>query len=355
MIFSKNGYDPLKTVVVGRELNIPKRISDFTFKHFYKSNLKQSVYDKLKTLDDCYYVNYDLIQKRNHDLDNLADILTKQNILVHRPDQINQVIPFKTPSFKSELSSASNVRDVTLVLQDKIIETPTYVLNRYFENISLYNVYNKEYDFGRGGQWIRCPHTTLNEQTIDLDDWEIPRDFENIKNDTNYTMAIDGAQFLRLDDDVIVNISTYNHYLGYLWVKSFFPDLNFHMVTIADNHIDGSLVALRPGTFLVNWKHDVNDLKSKLPKKFQSWEFIKPTKFHLQKNYPIQIASERGMDINILSVDHNTVVVNKEAIGVIEELDKRHFNIIEVELDHCEIFGGGIHCSTLDILRESNG
>ena len=54
-------------------------------------------------------------------------------------------------------------------------------------------------------------------------------------------MAIDGAQFLRIGRDVIVNVTTYNHYLGYEWVKSLFPESEFHMISVADNHIDGEL------------------------------------------------------------------------------------------------------------------
>ena len=55
---------------------------------------------------------------------------------------------------------------------------------------------------------------------MDLSPWNTVRDytaFDKLK----YAPAIDGAQFLRIGKDVIVNINSYNHYLGYLWVKSF--------------------------------------------------------------------------------------------------------------------------------------
>jgi glycine amidinotransferase len=58
------------------------------------------------------------------------------------------------------------------------------------------------------------------------------------------------------------------------------------------------------------------------------------------------------MDINVLSINENTVVVNKRAHGVKKVLEKHGFDIIEVQLDHGEIFAGGIHCSTLDLVRE---
>ena len=35
-----------------------------------------------------------------------------------------------------------------------------------------------------------------------------------------------------------------------------------------------------------------------------------------------------------------------------EALSKNGFDIIETSLNHCEMFGGGVHCSTLDLDRE---
>ena len=241
MIRSNTSFGKLKEVIVGRELELKKRIADFTFKHFYQENLDQAVYDKLMANGDEYYVNYDILVKRNEQLDELSKTLESLGIKVQRPDRLDQVIPFTTPHFKSELSSASNVRDVTLVYRDAIIETPTYVLNRYFENISLYQVYNEAFNGGQGGRWFRPPHTRLVEETMDLLPWNSQRDYQNFDR-CKYTMAIDGAQFLRIGTDVIVNINSYNHFLGYEWVKSFFPESQFHIVHVADNHIDGVIV-----------------------------------------------------------------------------------------------------------------
>ena len=72
------------------------------------------------------------------------------------------------------------------------METPTFVRNRYFENMALYNVYNSAFDGGRGGRWIRCPQTRLVESSVDLDEWNVPRNFTNFDRQ-KYDMAIDGA------------------------------------------------------------------------------------------------------------------------------------------------------------------
>ena len=356
MIHSNTSFGKLKEVIVGRELELKKRIADFTFQHFYQENLDQAVYDKLIANDNEYYVTHEILTKRNEQLDDLAQTLEKLGVTVHRPDRLNQVIPFKTPDFKSELSAASNVRDVTLVYKDAVIETPTYVLNRYFENVSLYNVYNEAFDGGRGGRWFRPPHTKLIEETMDLNPWNTQRNYSDF-NRRKYTMAIDGAQFLRIGTDVIVNVNSYNHYLGFEWVKSFFPETNFHMVHVADNHIDGVLVCLKPGYFLVNPKY--RNIKELMPLKFRNWTYLFPEDdgkpIPIEKgmtSLDIQLASSRGMDVNVLSLDEKTVLVNEKAINVTRVLEANGFHVAQVKLENCEVFGGGIHCSTLDLVRD---
>lgn len=351
MINSNTSFAPLQEVVVGRELQLAKRISDITFRQFYRAALDETVYEKPF---DSYQVSLDLIDQRNQELDSLAKTLTDLGVIVHRPDVLDRIVPFTTPSFRSELSSASNVRDVTWVYSNKLIETPTFVRNRYYENTLLYNVYNRAWDKGRGGQWIRCPHTELTEDTVDLGHWGDTRDYNNIPD--RYVMAIDGAQFLRIGKDVIVNVNSYNQWLGYEWVKSFFPDTNFHVLHVADNHIDGCLICLRPGVFLVNPLY--TNIRELLPEKFRTWTYLYPTDVTTNidvqgmTDVDIRLATSRGMDVNILSIDENTVVVNRRAHGVKDILDKNGFNIVEVQLEHGEIFAGGIHCSTLDLVRD---
>ena len=351
MINSNTSFGRLKEVVVGRELKLTKRISDVTFKQFYREALDEKIYESPFT---DYHVSMDLIDQRNEELDNLAKLLESRGITVHRPDVLDKITPFTTPSFRSEMSSASNVRDLTLVYGNKLIETPTFVRNRYYENTLLHNVYSRAWDRGRGGQWIKAPHTELTEDTIDLGHWGDSRDYANIPS--NYVMAVDGAQFLRIGKDVIVNINSYNQYLGYEWVKSFFPETDFHVLHVADNHIDGCLICLCPGVFLVNPLYP--NIKDLLPVKFQSWKFLYPEDLSANidvrgmTDIDIRLASSRGMDVNVLSIDERTVITSERAHGVNDILDKNGFEVIPVKLEHGEIFAGGIHCSTLDLVRE---
>ena len=69
MINCNTEFGKLKEVIVGRELNLDRRIMDVTFKYFYKEALGQEIYEKRI---DGYTVNMESVLKRNQDLDALA-------------------------------------------------------------------------------------------------------------------------------------------------------------------------------------------------------------------------------------------------------------------------------------------
>ena len=352
MIKSNNGYDNLKSVIVGRELELPKRIADITFKCFYKENLGEKIYEN--PIRE-YSINYDFLQERIEDLDNLQYILEKEGVKVYRPEIVNKINKIKTPSFDTELSSASNVRDLTFVYQNKLIETPTFVRNRYFENFNMLDIFYEIWDKGNGGIWIKAPFQKLIEDSIDLEPWNNERDFGNIPE--NFEMAIDGAQYMRINkNECFVNISTYNHYLGHLWIKQFFPDVKFYeLYQLIDNHIDGAFNIISENTFLVNPKYNLKEVLIKnFGNRFKDWSYIYPENISApaRPNYEMQLASERGMDMNVLSLDNKTVLVADNALGTIEALKNRGFRVLPVRFRHSEIFAGGIHCSTLDLERE---
>ena len=120
--------------------------------------------------------------------------------------------------------------------------------------------------------------------------------------------------------------------------------------------MDGTIIPLSEGRFLVNTNHftnySIDEIRKRMPKQYQDWEYIEPEFKDRGKSFDLQLASSRGMDINILNLDSNTIMVNEEGKDVMDLLDKYNYNIIPVKLDNCEIFGGGLHCSTLDINRE---
>ena len=57
--------------------------------------------------------------------------------------------------------------------------------------------------------------------------------------------------------------------------------------------------------------------------------------------------------MNFLSVDKETVVVDERQTELIKLLEMKKFKIIKVKMRHMYTQGGGLHCATLDTVRDS--
>lgn len=351
-----NEFGQLKKVVVGTELNFTKRFMDFTFKNMFKENLKlDSIYNNIF---EYYELNYELIQERIYDLNNLAKTLEEKGIMVIRPDIYSKPNYFEYNNKNNIKSAASNVRDLVLTYKDLIIETPISVINRIHENELFIPKLKTILD----SNFIKMETEHITPIKLDTEDWQ------NIKQrikDNNFAPYIDAANIIKINDDLICNIGNLNQWnasfhLEFL-IKEYYPNINFHRMFVADSHIDGTLIPLKEGIFLVNEKFlGSNYIKNNLPDKFKNWKLLyaqdsyeEDRKYwdNLSKN-PIALASSRGMDINVLSLNRKEILINDDALKTSDLLYKSGFEPIPIKFRHGEIFAGGIHCSTLDLERE---
>ena len=57
--------------------------------------------------------------------------------------------------------------------------------------------------------------------------------------------------------------------------------------------------------------------------------------------------------MNVLSVDPDTVLVDERQLELIKVLEQQKITTIPVKLRHMYTQGGGLHCATLDTVRDS--
>lgn len=374
-----NEFGKLKSCVVGTEFNFSKRNIDFTFKNMYRTNLGiDSLYDSNFTY---YEIDQQIISERREDLDNLEKVLIEHGVDVIRPKEHIQPRIFNYLNKKDFMhSAASNVRDIVFTYKDLVIETRNSVINRihenqlYFDKVKIKFPDNKYIDLTKESfsrldfDLFKKYKGKIVKKGLDLEDWSttkdrLKQDMYNMSN--NYTTYIDAANMIKINDDIICNIGSINQYLGYMQLKQLFekyyPEVTLHEMYIADSHIDGTLIPLKEGVFLANeiFLHS-NKIKEELPSKFKNWEIIYAQDRHLdEKVYwdlasrsPMALASSRGMDINVLSLDRDKILIQDDANRTIDLLGKHGFTPIPIKFRHGEIFAGGIHCSTLDLDRE---
>lgn len=57
------------------------------------------------------------------------------------------------------------------------------------------------------------------------------------------------------------------------------------------------------------------------------------------------------IDLDVLSIDEETVMVNEACPELAAELERLGFIVVPVRHRHRRLFGGGFHCFTLDTVR----
>ncbi len=348
-------YGKLKKVIVGVDNFENTKFVDKTLKLFFKDNLNDHYLN-----DDFteYNISNKVIEERQYDLNNLAKTLKQNNIEVLRPNLCKKIKAIKTPNFKSIMYSNSNVRDLCICIQDYIICSFSSVRSRFFENQLLYEILIKEIKNGK--KIISPPIPTVSLDKIDQEDWREFKTFNDNLYDS-YEILFDCANCIKVtDNDIIMNVSNKNSYNGYKWLESVLPsNIKIHPITLCDNHIDGSLLPIREGIFISNDCYLKKDISYYLPEKFKNWKIIHSnSKKYDKKIYDNDLltgpllASKEGIDMNVLSISENTLIVNDKLNYCLDKLYENNFDIIPIKFRHGSIFGGGIHCSTLDLERE---
>ncbi|KUL37275.1 glycine amidinotransferase [Streptomyces sp. NRRL F-4489] len=354
-----NSYDewsPLREIIVGSPAGYDGHELDLSFRLFFK------VFDEFtdasrKTIKKRY------VEELCEDVEGLVAALKDASVTVHRPLPLTRPADFHTAHWRSIGTPALNVRDQALILGDEIIETPPQIRARYFENDLLKPVFAQY--FARGAKWTVMPRPVMTDRSFDLtaarakDPEHVPGDDELpvTAADMGAEMLFDAAQCLRFGRDIIVNAATANHRAGVAWLRRYL-DGRFRLHTmhaLDNNHIDTQVLPLRPGTLLLR-NPGVLEF---LPEPLRRWDRIympapDPTDFPGYGSDDLTLTS-LYIDMNVLSLDESTVVVNSQAPRLIKTLESHGFDVVPVRHRHRRLFGGGFHCFTLDTVRAGSG
>jgi glycine amidinotransferase len=369
-LHSHDDFTPLREIIVGSAANYLSHERDVTFELFHHENLtgfrSDWAYPRLAATGSApgnWGIRHRYTDELHEDVEALAAALAALGVTVHRPLPLPwDAAPIAGLGWQAAPTPALNIRDNTLILGDEIIETPPAIRSRYLETRLLALVFRRYYE--SGARWTTMPRPTLTDLSFDL---SYTRDAattlggptEPVANpqpspyDVGFEMMLDGAQVLRLGRDLVVNIAQDNHRQGADWLQRHLGDRHrIHRVhRMADNHIDSMLLALKPGVFLA--RHEgIRDL---LPEPLKSWKFIVPPEpdtgaFPAYDDTDLVLTSPY-IDLNVLSVDENTVLVNQDCTGLLKTLEAEHFTVVPVRHRHRRLFGGGFHCFTLDTVR----
>ena len=304
MIHSYNEWDTLKEVVVGRACfaNWPSDDPMFA-RESEKTTWKETPVPSGPVPDW-------IIDETNEDLDMLALVLEKCGATVHRPKALNY----------QERGGMYGYcpRDRLLIYGNTIIDPAMMYPCRDMEIEALEEVVYRADEIYR-----------------------MPRDQD---------MILDAANVLRLNDTLLYLESPSGNIKAARWLQNKLPDVNIEVCNFYSGvHIDSTIVPLREGLVLVNSSR-VNH--ENLPKIFKNWEIIWANEVVEQGFYQYPYAS-KWIALNMLVVDPTTVIVDKNQTQLIKTLEDYNILVIPLELRHSRTLGGGFHCVTLDIVRQT--
>jgi glycine amidinotransferase/scyllo-inosamine-4-phosphate amidinotransferase 1 len=368
-INSHNEWDRLREIIVGRGEGQAPLV-------FSRNRLPSTVVlEQAQRLAQEAYPQR-LVDEINEDLEGLCDVLRKFGVKVYRPTVEHANRPFVTPYFSATGDHVYNVRDLHLVVGDTVIESPSQEPHRYFEAMGLYPIW---YEYlKQGSRWITGPKPTLaGDYMITYyegghSQYEDGQRFIKLTEDE---ILFEAANTVRMGRDLLYLVSRSGNYLGAKWLQSVLGD-EYRVHTTHEiyrsSHIDSTVLCLRPGLVLLNAERVTREI---CPKVLDNWDKIwfsdivpipEPTlDFHekVRKKIHYQLAElgvRSGLDsvaskwigMNILSIDPEHVVVDERQVLLMKVLEEHRIRPVPIRFRH-SYYMGGIHCSTLDTVRDS--
>jgi glycine amidinotransferase len=276
-------------------------------------------------------------------------ILEAEGITIRHVAPTDFAAAFATPDWTvSSGFCAANPRDPVLVVGNEIIETPMADRARYFEGWA-YRALFKEY-FREGAKWTAAPKPQLTDELYDAQ-YTVPSANEPMRYIvTEFEPVFDAADCVRCGRDLFIQQSHVTNRLGIEWLRRHlgheYRVHEIHNLSPEAIHIDTTLMPLAPGKVLVNPKWvDMNQIKSL----FKGWDILVAPE-PVPHNDPYHIVSD-WISINVLMLDEERVIVEKNQTPLIQALKDWGFTPIPCSFEAHYPFLGGFHCATLDIRR----
>lgn len=291
---SHNEWDQLKVVAVGKAEGHQWPTDDLFFNKSIQSSPFPGEFN--------YNVPQWLIKEAEQDLLQLCELLDKQGVSVIRPKQ-----------------DSYNARDIMLILGDQVYVAPTPYEYRKNEHLKY-------------------------QEHLDID--------SIIKLPSSESEYFDAANIARFDDKLIYLVSStgseqgadlLQHTIGGNYEVIKWKDVYAHA------HIDSTMLPLSKDVILCNASRVTEKtLPIFLKDKKKIWvEDVAERDYH---KFPY---ASKWIGCNVLSINPETVVIDSIQVSLKKQLQEHRFEVLTTPMRHSRTLGGGLHCTTLDIIRQN--
>lgn len=323
------------------------------------------------------------------DLEELCGIFRQAGVSVIRPRWSEPSAGFQTPNWIAAGFDIYNVRDLHIVFGDMVVVSAPSSRFRLFESYAFQDIFYRHF-FDDGLRWVSAPTPRLrgdylHEIARPLSELEVTEDalHQQLSGGLNETfhyldedeIIFDAANIIRVGRDVLFLVSSTANRKAATWLANILgPDYRVHAThTYRASHLDSTILPLRRGVVLMN---GARVSERTCPAIFHDWSKLYFTdvapvpppevEFHRSVRLPVykelrelgvesQLAhvSSPWAGLNVMSIDPDTVLVHDQQEGLIRALEGKRFTVVPVRMRHCYTMLGGLHCTTLDVVRDS--
>lgn len=339
-LHSFDEFTRLRSIIIGSPAKANHPEIDVSFQNFF-----QPPADPELRRQAVGPVPQGVVDEIEADIQGLVKVLRAHDVEVLRPAPFDSTRSFRTPFWESTQLYSLMPRDCLLVVGDLFIEVPSPTRARYFESLAFREL--MEAYVAQGAHVVSAPKPMLTEACYDLSTPNVI---------TEHELLFDAANCVRLGRDVFMDVNRTANRRAVPWLERTLRGLvddsiRVHPMQLGTDHVDVTLVPLRPGVVLVD-PLKVND--ANIPPQFRNWDRVVVEEVMPTRDYglPYPLASNDGIGRNALILGPDTVVVDDIQLPLIRALEKRKFTVIPLSYRHGRTLGGSWHCITLDTRRD---
>jgi glycine amidinotransferase len=377
---SHNEWDPLKTVIVGTVHGYAPGLE--------AANPRPGLLEAASKIVNKAYPQW-YLDEVAEDLEGLCTIFRQAGVAVIRPNWSEKSASFQTPNWSAAGFDIYNVRDLHIVFGDTLVVSAPSSRFRLFETYAFHDMFYRHF-FDDGLRWISAPLPRLKGEYIH----EIqrpPSELEATEDSLHQRLShglgqtyhyldedeiiFDAANIIRVGRDILFLVSSTANRKAAAWLGNVLgADYRVHVThTYRASHLDSTILPLRSGTVLLN---GARVSEQTCPPVLSGWDKLYFTEvapvpqseveFHRAVRAPAynelrelgvesQLAhiSSPWAGLNVMSIDPDTVLVHDRQHEMIRALEAKGFTVVPVRMRHCYTMLGGLHCTTLDVVRDS--
>ncbi|MDO8646047.1 MAG: hypothetical protein Q7R42_05645 [Candidatus Planktophila sp.] len=328
-----------------------------------------------------------ILEEVSEDLADYASALKEFGVEVIRPPRISEEPVYETEFFYSYGRDFYNMRDLHIVLGKKMLSSSPSQPNRILEINEMsefISKVSKESDLEFTGspepQLKTNPvHPNIRNASGDLVSAEesLGQILGSVTQEIWHRLAedeilFDAANIVRYDGYALYLVSSTGNLKAFDWLNSSDTDFDFQQTDVyRSSHIDSTILPLDQDTFLVNSVRvnpmnlpaSIRDRRilyfkdvARIPQseiafhqEYRATAAAQIEKVGFQTN--LQEMSSPWAGMNVLSIDEKNVMVESNQLQLILYLESSGYNVIPIRMRHAYTMLGGLHCTTLDLIR----